>query len=118
MAGSGAVLAASPPVGPAEPVPDVLDGPDDQRAEQAADLVACERDLAFGRWAAVVFGGGGHGEERAGQHGQSGPSVPGIPSADLVLIQAGQALATLEVLLPGPPAAGDPGEDCEGNVAG
>jgi hypothetical protein len=73
-------------------------GLDDEGGEQMADFVAGERDLAVGRGAADVFGGGGDGQERGGEHGQGGPAIPGLPAADLVLIQAGQALADLEVL--------------------
>jgi hypothetical protein len=52
---------------------------------------------------AGVLGGGGDGQERQGEHGQGGPPVPGGPAADLVLIQAGQALGGLEVLFNRPP---------------
>ena len=44
----------------------------------------------------VTLGGGGHGQERVGEHGQGGPSVPGGPARDLVLIQPGQILGGLE----------------------
>jgi hypothetical protein len=80
---------ASSPVGPAEPVPGVLRGLEDERGEQVADLVAGERDLAVGWRAAGVLGGGGDGQERGGEHGQGDPAVPGVPAADLVLIEAG-----------------------------
>jgi hypothetical protein len=79
----------------------------DERGEQVADLVAGERDLAVGRWSAGVLGGGGDGQERGGEHGQGDPAVPGVPAADLMLVQADQALAGLEVFH-GPPLPGDP----------
>lgn len=48
---------------------------------------------------------GGHGgQERVGEQDQGGPSIPGGPGADLVLAQAGQALAGLKTLL-SPPLA-------------
>jgi arsenite methyltransferase len=52
-------------------------------------------------------------QEGIGQHGQGHPPVPGAPAADLVLVQAAQALAGLERLLhppagPGHPASGRP----------
>ena len=85
------MLVASSPVGPAEPVPEVAQWPDDQGGEEVADLVAGQRDLAVGRRAAGVLGGGGDGQERGGEHGQGDPAVPGVPAADLMLVQAGQA---------------------------
>jgi hypothetical protein len=48
-----------------------------------------------------MLGGSGDGEERGGEHGQGDPPVPGGPEADLVLVEGGQALAGLEVLLRG-----------------
>jgi len=101
MAGFGAVLVASPPGRPSQPVRGACHWLDDQRAEQGGDLVASERDLVLWRRGAGVFGGGGDGEEGQGEHGQGGPPVPGVPAADLVLVQPGQSLASLEILLDG-----------------
>ena len=66
------------------------------------DLVAGQRDLVRRPEAAGVLGGRGDGEGRGGEHGQGDPPVPRGPAADLVLIQAGQALSGLEILFNGP----------------
>src|ERR1035438_10032658 len=60
-----------------------------------------------GRRAAGGFDGGGDGEDGGAEHGQGDPPVPGGPAAHLVLIQAGQAFAGLEVLLDRPAKPGD-----------
>jgi hypothetical protein len=52
-----------------------------------------------------VLGEGRHHQEGVGEHRQRGPAVPGAPAADLVLVQATQALAGLEALLDAPAAA-------------
>jgi hypothetical protein len=57
-----------------------------------------------------VLKGGGDGEDGSGEHGQGDPPVPGGPAADLVLVEAGEALAGLEVLLDGPAEPRDPDE--------
>ena len=98
VASQGAVLAAAPPGRPSQPVPGVFHRIDDQRAEERDDFVAGQRDLTGWRRAAGVLGSGGDGEERKGQHGQGGPPVPGAPPADLVVVQPGQALGSLEIL--------------------
>jgi hypothetical protein len=49
---------------------------------------------------AGVFAGGCDGEGSVGEHGQGDPLEPGGPLPDLVFIQAGDAFASLEVLLP------------------
>ena len=91
---------------------------DDERAEQRGDFVAGERDLiSWGRMIGML-GGGGDGEEGQGEHGQGGPPVPGVPAADLMLIQPGQALASLEILLRGPADPGDLDQDGQRGVAG
>ena len=41
---------------------------------------------------------GGDDQEDVGKHGERGPAVPGAPAADLMLVQAAQALASLEGL--------------------
>jgi hypothetical protein len=51
-----------------------------------------------GWWVVGVFGHGRHHQEGVGEHGKGGPAVPGAPAADLVLVQATQALAGLEAL--------------------
>jgi hypothetical protein len=87
-------------------VPDVSGWADSQVGEEVGDLVAGQRDLPGWVWVPGVFGGGGDGEEGAGEHGQRCPPVPGGPAADLVLVESGQALAGLEVFLDGSAAPG------------
>ena len=65
------------------------------------DLVAGQRDLVRRPEAAGVLGGRGDGEGCGGEHGEGDPPVPRGPAADLVLIQAGQALSGLEILFDG-----------------
>jgi hypothetical protein len=72
------------------------------------DLVAGQRDEPGGRRVLVARGRGGDCEQGQGQHREGDPPVPGGPGADLVLVQPGQALACLEILLSGPPPSGDP----------
>ena len=107
VAGLGSVLVAAAPA--------------DQRSRCRASwpglVIRCVKRLAIslrvrgicpsGSGLRVVFGGGGDGEEGGGEHGEGDPPVPGGPAADLVLVQAGQALAGLEVLLDGPAQPGD-----------
>ena len=68
---------------------------------EVGDLVAGQGDLPGRGRAAGGFDGGGGGEDGGAGHGQGDPPVPGGPAAQLVLIQAGQAFAGLEVLLDG-----------------
>lgn len=68
----------------------------DQCREQVLDLVAGHGDQAVGGGSVAAFGGCSA-EEGVGEHGEGGPAVPGGPAADLVLVQAGQALACLEL---------------------
>jgi hypothetical protein len=75
----------------------VLDG---EAGEEAGDLVAGQRDLPGWVRGAEGFEGGGDGED-GGEHGQGDPPVPGGPAADLMLVQAGEALSGLEVFLDG-----------------
>jgi hypothetical protein len=42
-------------------------------------------------------------------HGQGHPAIPGGPAAELILVQAAQALAKLEGLLDPPPLPGPTG---------
>jgi hypothetical protein len=59
VAGFGAVLVAPSPGRPSQPVPAISYRFDDQRAEEAGDFVAGQRDLP-GWWrVAGVLGGGG-----------------------------------------------------------
>ena len=74
---------------------------------EVGDLVAGQGDLPGRGRAAGGFDGGGGGEDGGAGHGQGDPPVPGGPAAQLVLIQAGQALAGLEVLLDPPAKPGD-----------
>ena len=53
-----------------------------------------------------MFARGEDGEQAVGEHRQQRPAPPGQPAADLVPIQAGQALAALKGLLDRP-ASGD-----------
>jgi hypothetical protein len=59
----------------------------------------------------IAIDGGGlgpdHGQEGVGEHGQGGPAVSGPPAADLMGVQADQALAGLEALLDPPALPGD-----------
>ena len=93
---------------PTAPVAQSLDRWDQDDGEEVSDLVAGEGDLVGRRGCSGVLDGGGDGEEGVGEQGEGGPAVPGGPGTDLVLVQAGQFLAGLEVLLDRPPAAGDP----------
>ena len=99
MAGAGAGLMSSSPCRPAQPVAEIAGRAGDQGREQVLDLVAGQRDEP-GRWRpAEVFGHGRYHQEGVGEHGQGDPAVPGAPAAELMLVQADQALAGLEALL-------------------
>src|SRR6266516_4608905 len=78
---------------------------------RGAGGVAASRTSAAG-----ALGGVGDGEEGAGEHGQGDPPVPGGPAADLVLIEAGESFAGLEVLLDSPPDPGDLDQGGQGNL--
>ena len=99
----GSVLVSPAPRRPAQPVPGVVCGSGDQVGEEAGDFVAGQRDLPGWAGGAGPFGGSCDGQEGAGEHGEGDPPVPGGPAADLVLVQAGEAFAGLEVLLSRPP---------------
>jgi hypothetical protein len=49
-----------------------------------------------------VFGVGGDGAERGGEHGEGDVPVPDVVAADLVVVQAGLVLGELEGFLDGP----------------
>src|SRR3954451_5185364 len=107
MAGAGAVLVSSPPARPGLGIGVTAGGLENPAQQQALQLVAGEWDQP-GRWRCRgVFAGGEDDEQGVGQHGQQRPASPGQPAAHLVLIEAGQALATLETLLYRPPPPGD-----------
>jgi hypothetical protein len=99
-AASAGLMSASPER-PAQPMAMVTDGTGKQRGEQVLDLVTGQPDQP-GRWRVTgLFSQGRHHEEGVGEHGQGGPAVPGTPAADLMGVQADQALAGLEALLDG-----------------
>ena len=74
-----------------------------QAGEQAADLVAGQRDQPL--IVRVAAGGlaGQDGQEGMGEQGQDGPPVPGGPGPDLVLVQGSQLLPASETVLNRPP---------------
>ena len=86
---------------------EIAGGTGEQRREQVLDLVAGQADQPGRWWVAGPFSAGGHHQEGVGDHGQGGPAVPGAPAADLVLVQADQALGGLKALLDGPASSGD-----------
>src|SRR5215217_3179835 len=93
---------------PAQPMAEATGGTGEQRCEQVLDLVTGQWDQPeWWRGSGAVGQGGDH-QEGVSEHGQGGPPIPGAPAADLVLVQADQALAGLEALLNGPAASGDP----------
>src|SRR6266542_1954263 len=91
MAGTGAGLMSASPQRPAQPVGAITD----RLSEQGSDH-----------------------QEGVGEHGKGDPAVPGAPAADLVLVQATQALAGLERLFDGPAPSGDPDQDGQRGGAG
>jgi hypothetical protein len=105
VAGFGAVLVASSPVWPSDRVSVVVRVLDGEAGEEVGDLVAGQRDLPGGGRGVEGFEGGSDGEDGGGEHGEGDPPVPGGPAADLVLVQAGDALAGLEVFLGGRPVS-------------
>ena len=105
MAGAGAGLLSASPHRPAQAVGGVSSGTGEQRGEQVLQLVAGQADQV-GWWrVAGAAGGGQDHKEGVGEHGQRHPAVPGAPAADLMLVQADQALAGLDALFhrPAPP---------------
>ena len=58
--------------------------------------------------------GGGDGQQRLGAHGQHGMAVEGMPQPDLVLVQAGLALAVGEAFLYRPSLPCDLDQDGQG----
>src|SRR5829696_3587784 len=108
VAAAGAGLVVASPDRPAQPMAEVVGGTDEQRGEQVLDLVAGQTDQPCRCWLAGPFGQGCDDQEGVGEHGQGDPAVPGPPAANLMLVQADQALAGLEAFLDGPAAPGDP----------
>src|SRR3954464_4450819 len=107
VAGAGAVLVSSPPAGTRLGGGWAAGGFENPVEKQVLQLVAGQGDQS-GRWRPRgVFAGGEDDEQRVGQHRQQRPASPGQPAAYLVFIEAGQALAGLEVLLHRPPPSGD-----------
>ena len=86
-----------------------------QAGEQAADLVAGQRDQLL----VVRVAGGGlagqDGQEGVDEQGQDGPPVPGGPGPDLVLVQGGQFLAASKTVPRLPPRPGDLREQGKGH---
>jgi len=74
----------------------ICGGPSDQCRVQVLDLVAGQPDQAPTVVGGGVVGKGCHHQEGVGEHRQRDPPVPGPPAADLVLVQADQALAGLQ----------------------
>jgi hypothetical protein len=82
-----------------QPVADVAQGRGKQGCEQMLEFVAGQRGQPGRRRVVGGFGDREHDEEGQREHGQGGPPIPRAPAADLMLIQATQALAGLERLL-------------------
>ncbi|KOV77327.1 hypothetical protein ADL01_15930 [Streptomyces sp. NRRL WC-3618] len=99
---------AASPVGPAESVDDIVDGLDDERDEQALDLVAGQRDQALRGGVTGVFIGADDGQKGVSEHREGDPAGPGGTAADLVLTESGQPFLTLEGLFHTPSGSGDP----------
>ena len=57
---------------------------------------------------ADVFGMGGDGQERGGEHGQGDVAIPGVVAANLVVIEPGLVLGELERFLDRPARPGHP----------
>ena len=109
---------AASPHRPAQPVGGIGSGLSDQCGVQVLDLVAGQPDQPGRWWVAGVFGHGRHHQEGMGEHRQRDPPVPGAPAAHLMLVQATQALTSLQALLDGPAPARDPHQDGQGRRAG
>ncbi|AWW41827.1 hypothetical protein DN051_38630 [Streptomyces cadmiisoli] len=86
----------------------IVDVLDDERNEQALDLVAGERYQSVGPGVAGVFVGTDDREEGMGEHREGDPAVPGCPASDPVFVRSGQAFAGREDLLDRPSASGNP----------
>jgi hypothetical protein len=109
---------SSSPQRPAPSVAGISDGDGNEGGEQVLDLVVGDRDQPGWCRVAGAFGQDGDDQEGVGKHGQRGLAVPGAPAVDLVLVQATQALASLEGLLDPPAPAGDVDQDGQRGGAG
>ena len=69
------------------------------QGEWSLYFVAGESDESGGGGVFVVLVGADDGQEGVGEHREGDPAQPGGVAADLVLFQAGEALAGLESLL-------------------
>lgn len=87
----------TPPMGPAKPVASLVDGSGDESYEESLDFVARQRYQVVRPWPEAVLVGADDGQEGMGEHGEGDPAGPGRIAAELVLVQAGQALSGLEV---------------------
>ncbi len=76
MASPGSRMVAPPPGGPVQPVSCLVSGPDEERCEQALDLVAGERDQSVRGGVAGVFVGADDGKEGVSEHGQGDSARP------------------------------------------
>jgi len=97
---------------------EISGGTGHQRREQVLDFVAGQADQPGRWWTAGLAGKGGHDQEGVGEDGQGGPAVPGAPAAELVLVQADQALAGLESLFDRPAPPRDPDQSGQEHGAG
>ena len=113
-------MVASSPSGPGFGAAQDAGRFDDVGGEQAADLVAGQRDQAVRR-CLDAFDVGQDGEQGVGEHREQGPAPPRCPAADLVFVEAGQSLAGLEGLLDPPAVSSDPDQlgqrDRRGGIA-
>lgn len=100
VAGPGALLVASSPRRPKQPVADGADRVGHEFGEQVPDLVDSQRNqlvVSFRASGALVRGDDG--QHRVGEHDEGRVAVPGGPFADLVLIDADLVIAGLEAFL-------------------
>ncbi len=98
MAVSGVVFMAAAPERPVQSVGDRVGGCVYQCGEQVSGYVAGQGDQVCRRGVCGMCARE-DGEEGVCEHRQQGPAMPGPPVSDLMLVQAGQGFAGLEVLL-------------------
>ena len=101
---ASALLVASPPVRPVQPVGPVLPGwRDDSAAQEPQQFWGGDRDQPGRFRAGVVLAldGGGDGQVEVGEQADGGPAVPGLPADDLPGVQAGGLLSQLVIFLDG-----------------
>jgi hypothetical protein len=100
------LIAAAPPYRPSHPAGQARDGGQDEGGEQAADLVAGQRDEVIGSGSGSG-GGSPFPASRArvaakvggGEHREGDVGVPGSVVTDLVVVEPGFVLGGLEALL-------------------